>query len=191
MSASRSENYYCSGSTDPQLVHKSFDKLSPIWQFIDSTEHDRLEEVRNKIEQTSTTYGLSQKIRSAWLAQGLKLETDNYFLGMAVAAPEQFIPFVRFVEQVILEAKLQAVIVYWSRHSAAMLLPSGQRYRALMASVPFVSIFSEERRDPPEEWCFWTESSDLCLVLYGQEAASEYVGNLPHAKPAPGGSTNP
>jgi hypothetical protein len=130
MSAPRSGNYYCYGSTDPQMVRKSFDRLSPIWQHLDSEEYKRFDEARNKIGQTSTTYGLAQKIRSAWVAHGLEVGTDNYSLGMAFAPLIQFLPFVRFAEELVLDARPAAILAYrgterlWRTH---VVCPYSQR----------------------------------------------------------------
>jgi len=185
MSAPGSENYYCYGSTEPETVHKCFDRLLPIWQCIPlhSDECNRLEEARNQIGQTSTTHGLAQRIRSAWLAQDLQPGEDNYSLGVTLASPIQLLTFVRSVEQIILEAKSLAVLAYWSRNSAAQLIPDGPRYRALMGIGSCLCIFSEERQVPTEEWCFWTESSDLCLILYVRMRLGSVIGPLPPMTP--------
>lgn len=94
-------------------------------------------------------------------------------LPLSILQPLAFLPFVREVEQLTLEERLAPVLVYWSRHSAARLLPTGQRYRELMRDAFCVSIFSEDRQDPPDEWCFLIESRGLCLVCYGQQAAED------------------
>jgi diguanylate cyclase (GGDEF)-like protein len=91
-------------------------------------------------------------------------------LPLSILAQESFLPFVRAAEQLALEQNLCPVLVYWSRHSAAKLLPGGPRYRQLMRDAFCVSIFSEERGDPPEEWCVLLESRSLSLVVYGQQA---------------------
>lgn len=91
-------------------------------------------------------------------------------LPLSILSPENFLPFIRDVEQLAVEEKLAPVLVYWSFHSAAWLLPTGQRFKELMRDAFCVSIFSEDKQDPPDEWCFLIESRGLCLVLYGQQA---------------------
>lgn len=154
-------------------MRESFDRISPIWKFIDPNECNRLEESRKAIGQTSTVSELAERVRSTWHAADLLSEKDPYNLGMTVVTPRIYIPFVRFVEQLILEAKPPAILVYWSRHSAARLLPVGPTYRKLMRDAFCISIFSEEHEDPPDEWCIWTESRDLCLIFYGQEVSNQ------------------
>jgi diguanylate cyclase (GGDEF)-like protein len=91
-------------------------------------------------------------------------------LPLSILAQVSFLPFIRAAEQLALEQNLCPVLVYWSRHSAVKLLPGGPRYRQLMRDAFCVSIFSEERGDPPEEWCVLLESRSLSLVVYGQQA---------------------
>ncbi len=90
-------------------------------------------------------------------------------LPLSILPPASFLPFLRQVEQLSVEERLRPVLVYWSRQAAARLLPSGPRFRELMRDA-CVSIFSEDRLDPPDEWCFLLESNGLCLVVYGQQA---------------------
>jgi len=84
------------------------------------------------------------------------------------ATPEHFIPFIRLVEKLALENEARPVLVYWSRHSAAKLIPAGPRYRQLMRDSLCVSIFSEEKGDPPEEWIVLLDSEVLSVVVCGQ-----------------------
>ncbi|HEY9783844.1 MAG TPA: hypothetical protein V6D17_00490, partial [Candidatus Obscuribacterales bacterium] len=90
-------------------------------------------------------------------------------LPLSILSPENFLPFIRDVEQLAVEERLAPVLVYWSSHSAAWLLPTGARFKELMRDAFCASIFSEERQEPPDEWCFLIESRGLCLVLYGQQ----------------------
>ncbi len=91
-------------------------------------------------------------------------------LPLSILPPTSFLPFLRQVEQLVIEERLRPVLVYWSRQSAARLLPTGPRFRELMRDADCVCIFSEDRLDPPDEWCFVLESHGLCLVVYGQQA---------------------
>src|ERR1700733_1645363 len=91
-------------------------------------------------------------------------------LPLSILSSSSFLPFLRTVEALAVEERLAPVVVYWSRHTAARFLPSGQRYRELMRDAFCVSIFSEDREDPPDEWCFLIESRGLCLIVYGQQA---------------------
>jgi diguanylate cyclase (GGDEF)-like protein len=93
-------------------------------------------------------------------------------LPLSILSPSSskgYLPFLRTVEQLCVDERLAPVVVYWSRHSAAGLLPAGQRYRELMQVAFRVSIFSEDKPDPPDEWSFLVESRGLCLIVYGQQ----------------------
>lgn len=91
-------------------------------------------------------------------------------LPLSILSPNSFLPFMRTVEQLAIDERLAPVVVYWARHTAARLLPGGQRYRELIRDAFCVSIFSEDRGDSPDEWCFLLESRGLCLIVYGQQA---------------------
>lgn len=96
-------------------------------------------------------------------------------LPLSILSPQSFLPFLRTIEQLTVDEHLAPVIVYWSRQSAARLLPAGQRYRELMQDAFCVSIFSEDRPEPPDEWCFLIESRGLCLIVYGQQVLESPV----------------
>ncbi len=91
-------------------------------------------------------------------------------LPLSILSPPSFLPFLRTVEQLAIDERLAPVVVYWSRQTAARLLPGGTRYRELIRDAFCVSIFSEDNTDPPDEWCFLIESRGLCLIVYGQQA---------------------
>src|ERR1700728_1883038 len=91
-------------------------------------------------------------------------------LPLSILSPNSFLPFLRTVEQLAIDERLAPVVVYWSRHTAAGLLPGGVRYRELIRDAFCVSIFSEDRNDPPDEWCFLVESRGLCLIVFGVQA---------------------
>ncbi len=93
---------------------------------------------------------------------------NSFALPVTVLTPDQFLPFLRQVEMLSIEQKLSPILVYWSRQAAARLLPAGSRFRGLMREAK-VSIFSDDRLDPPDEWCFLLESSGLCITVYGQQ----------------------
>jgi diguanylate cyclase (GGDEF)-like protein len=89
-------------------------------------------------------------------------------LPLSNLSPEAFLGFLRDAEQFVLDQQINPVIVYWSSQQAKRLLPKGPRYRELLRDCFCVSVFSEDRREPPDEWCFLTESRQLCMVIYGQ-----------------------
>lgn len=91
-------------------------------------------------------------------------------LPLSILPPQEFLPFLRQVEELAIDARLKPVLVYWSRQKAARLLPKGPRFRDLMRDAECVSIFSEDHTDPPDEWGFLLESHGLCLFVYGQQA---------------------
>lgn len=97
-------------------------------------------------------------------------------LPLSILSPAEFLPFIRDVEQFAVTQKLAPVLVYWSRRSAAWLLPTGPRFKELMRDAFCVSIFSEDRQEPPDEWCFLIESRGLCLILYAQQAMESPLG---------------
>lgn len=97
-------------------------------------------------------------------------------LPLSILSPAEFLPFIRDVEQLAVSEKLAPVLVYWSRRSAAWLLPTGPRFKELMRDAFCVSIFSEDRQDTPDEWCFLIESRGLCLILYAQQALESPQG---------------
>lgn len=87
-----------------------------------------------------------------------------------------FIPFIRQMEQMAIDGKMRPIFVYWSRQNANRLLPNGKAYTELLRDAFCVSIFSENRSDPPDEWGFLMESNGLCLVVYGQQAFASKAG---------------
>ncbi len=91
-------------------------------------------------------------------------------LPLSILPPESFLPFIRELERLSLDQKLAPVIVYWSRQSAARLLPRGKDFGTLLRESTCVSCFSEERQDAPDEWCVLMESPGLSIVVYGQQA---------------------
>ncbi|MDQ5934691.1 MAG: Diguanylate cyclase [Cyanobacteriota bacterium erpe_2018_sw_21hr_WHONDRS-SW48-000092_B_bin.40] len=91
-------------------------------------------------------------------------------LPLSILAPDSFLPFIRELEKLSLDQKLAPVIVYWSRQSAARLLPGGRYFGTLLRESTCVSCFSEERQDSPDEWCVLMESPGLSIVVYGQQA---------------------
>ena len=101
---------------------------------------------------------------------------DPFSLPMSLLAPVDFVPFLREVEKLALLDGLQPVFVYWSTRSAFRLLPSKTRFRELMRDAKAVSIFSEDRLDAPDEWCFLVESQCLCLSLHGQQTLKHSDG---------------
>jgi diguanylate cyclase (GGDEF)-like protein len=98
-------------------------------------------------------------------------------LPLSILSQTNFLPFLRTVEQLAVDERLAPVMVYWSKHTAAQFLPSGQRFRELLKDAFCVSIFSEESTDPPDEWCFLIESRGLCLIVYGQQAMESPEAN--------------
>ena len=89
---------------------------------------------------------------------------------LSANGPNGYLPFLRVVEQLCVDERLAPVVVYWTRHQAPILLPTGQRYGELMRNAYRVSVFAEDRPEPPEQWSFLVESRGLCLIVYGQQA---------------------
>jgi len=91
-------------------------------------------------------------------------------LPLSILAPDGFLPFIRQVEQLILAEKINPVIVYWRRHGAGDLLPSGKDFGLLLRESTYVACFSDERAEGPDEWSVIVESPRLSMVVYGQQA---------------------
>jgi diguanylate cyclase (GGDEF)-like protein len=100
--------------------------------------------------------------------------------------PEDVLKFLRTVEQAVLDNSFAPVFVYWSRHNANRLLPNEQKYRELMRDAFSLAVFSEEKSELDDEWCFLVESQKLCLIACGQQSSDpqgrfQCVGSLdPH-----------
>lgn len=96
---------------------------------------------------------------------------------------EQFLDFMRKVEKAAIQER-SPIIVYWSSRNSKWLLPEGASYRQLMRDAFCISVFSEERDDKQEEFCFLIESQGLCLTLYGHrtddkfDSAFQCVGSI-------------
>lgn len=91
-------------------------------------------------------------------------------LPLSILPPESFLPFIRQVEQLLLAEKLNPVIVYWRRHGAGDLLPSGKDFGLLLRESTYVACFSDENGSGPDEWSVIVESPKLSMVVYGQQA---------------------
>lgn len=91
-------------------------------------------------------------------------------LPLSILAPDGFLPFIRQVEQLLLSEKLNPVIVYWRRHGAGDLLPSGKDFGLLLRESTYVACFSDERAEGPDEWSVIVETPRLSMVIYGQQA---------------------
>ncbi len=99
-------------------------------------------------------------------------------LPLSSLSPDAFLGFLRSVEQLVLDEQLNPIVVYWSSQQAKRLLPKGQRYRELMRDTFCVSVFSEERADAADEWCFLVESQLLSLIVYGQQSGDQSAGTV-------------
>lgn len=90
-------------------------------------------------------------------------------LPMSHLGRQELLGFMRKIEKGALEVGAPTV-VYWSSRNCRWLLPDGADYRRLTREAFCVSVFSEEREDKAEEFCFLVESRGLCLVLYGHRS---------------------
>jgi diguanylate cyclase (GGDEF)-like protein len=91
--------------------------------------------------------------------------------------PDQFLNFVRTVESMGTQQGLSPIVVYWSSRNAKRLMPEGPGLRQLQRDAFCISVFSEERSDKGDEFCFLIESQGLCLVVYGYKNEDE-PGNV-------------
>ncbi|HEY9792296.1 MAG TPA: GAF domain-containing protein, partial [Candidatus Obscuribacterales bacterium] len=76
----------------------------------------------------------------------------------------ELLNFLRKVEQVSSQER-SPIFVYWSSRESNWLLPEARA--RLLRDAFCVAVFSEDREDKQEEFCFITESQGLCIVLYG------------------------
>lgn len=90
-------------------------------------------------------------------------------LAVSHLRPDLFLDFIRKIEAMVLKSGQSPIFTFWSSRSARRLLPEGPGYRQLMTDAFCVSMFSEDRTDKHDEFCFMVESKSLCLVLYGRE----------------------
>lgn len=66
MEAPDADKFQCSGSMDPQIVRQAFNRLLPVWQSIDPSESNRLEDARVNLGPCASAAPYLQKVRSAW-----------------------------------------------------------------------------------------------------------------------------
>ncbi len=98
-------------------------------------------------------------------------------LPLSILPPTSFLAFIRVIEQICLDEKLEAIIVYWAKHNASLLLPEGPRLKQLISQSKCVSIFSDGNQDPPDEWCIFVESNKVSLVVHGQAIPDHIDGH--------------
>ncbi|HEY9679202.1 MAG TPA: diguanylate cyclase [Drouetiella sp.] len=98
-------------------------------------------------------------------------------LPLSILPDTSFLPFIRTVEQLAVDERLAPVMVYWSKSTAARYIPSGPRFRELLKDAFCVAIFSEDKEETPEDWCFLIESRGLCLIVYGVQTLESPEGN--------------
>lgn len=161
---------------NPEMVRHAFNKLLPVWQFADLAEANRLEGSRGSLGSSGTVPTIAQRLHSAWTSIPEFVSADESIrnaLPLRVVSSAEVLSFIRKIEQTAIEEHLAPIIVYWSRQTAARLLPGGARYRELLRDAECVSIFSEQRNEPPDEWCILIESSRLSLVLHGIQGDAE------------------
>ncbi|MBX9689453.1 MAG: hypothetical protein K2X27_22275, partial [Candidatus Obscuribacterales bacterium] len=80
---------------------------------------------------------------------------------------EEFLPFFRKVEERVIYQSISPVLVYWSTRDAKWLLPESSKFRTLSRDAFSISIFSEDRSDKQDEFCFLVHSQGISMVVYG------------------------
>lgn len=83
---------------------------------------------------------------------------------------DQFLPFVRRLEENVATNKLSPIIVFWSSHNASWMLPPPDIYQSLVQDSMYVSVFSEECLEKQDEFCFMVHSQGISMILYGHRA---------------------
>ncbi len=61
-----SDIFQCVGSVDPELVRQAFQMMLPMWQFLDLSETNRLEDARANAVRPTTTQQKAMDVRSLW-----------------------------------------------------------------------------------------------------------------------------
>jgi len=170
--------YQCSGSFDPEIVRSGLDRLLPNFQHVDLDDADRLADALSYITQPKTAPKYAEILQKHWLDVGSKRHMPrglaetypvNASLPLVLMKEQDYWPILRLVESLALEDAIPTVFVYWSRFTAAKLLPTGNKFRDLMKYALAVCIFSEDHPDPPDEWVLIAFSNHLCCIVYGQE----------------------
>lgn len=95
-------------------------------------------------------------------------------LPLSFLSRSEFLSFMRKIEQAACQER-SPIFVYWSSRDAHWLLPENQT--RLRRDAFCVAMFSEDRDDKQEEFCFIVESQGLCLVLYGYRS-DEHGGDV-------------
>lgn len=177
MLPTKADTFLCSGSLEPVYVKKMLGRMMIALRIINALEAARLEDFRQRMdsEQLETKSVLRRKICSLWpvLQQKPLAGEDPCTLPPASLSPSQFLPFIREVENIILNEGIEPLIVYWSRNNAAQLLPDNPCFDELFKAAACVSIFSEQCERPPNEWLFIVESKELSLSVYGRQEDGE------------------
>jgi diguanylate cyclase (GGDEF)-like protein len=88
-------------------------------------------------------------------------------LPLSNLSPAEFLPFFRRIEESVIFHGLSPVIVYWSTRHANWLLPESESFRTLSRDAFCVSIFSEERQEEQDEFCFLVHSQGISIVVHG------------------------
>ncbi len=88
-------------------------------------------------------------------------------LPLSNLAPNEFLPFFRRIEESVIFHGLSPVVVYWSTREVKWLLPESANFRTLSRDAFCVSMFSEERNDKQDEFCFLVHSQGISMVVYG------------------------
>jgi diguanylate cyclase (GGDEF)-like protein len=92
--AEETAKYQCSGSMDPQIVRQAFNRLLPVWQAVDLTESNRLEDARVNVGYSNSTPQLMQELHGVWpivkspIQQNLMLPGE----GILMAEPSKISP---------------------------------------------------------------------------------------------------
>jgi hypothetical protein len=156
----------------PIVVRQAFDRLLPIWKLVDLAECERLEESRVAVGQRGSLDSHVQKVLSFWpessASEYNSPNSVSQTLPIRNLSSASFRSFLRKIEALIIAERFAPVIVYWSSHTVASLLPSGQVFRELLRDCISLSLFSEDNPDSPNEWAFAMESQSLSLVVYGK-----------------------
>ncbi len=97
-------------------------------------------------------------------------------LPLSNLTPDQFLPFVRRIEENVVTFKLSPIIVFWSSHNASWMLPETKRYQSLIRDTQYVSVFSEECLEKQDEFCFLVHSQGISMILYGHRADESTEG---------------
>jgi hypothetical protein len=161
-------NYQCVGSMDRGAVNRAFDMMLPVWEFLDAPECSKIQASRAASTNNKSDHAPVMRLRELWPRhdEGFADQSKNFGLPLCVVSMSEVVNWIRSLEQIICDNKLDPVMAYWSSNDCSWILPDQENLKELAAQSRCLSIFSEFRDDKPSEMALLVECAALCLSLY-------------------------